>query len=53
MPIYEYYCPTCKREITITQTISERDRGASCPGCGSRKIEARLGIFFAKTSRKS
>jgi putative FmdB family regulatory protein len=53
MPLYEYYCPTCKREISITQTIQEHQQGANCPTCGSRDLEARLGTFFSKTSRKS
>jgi putative FmdB family regulatory protein len=53
MPLYEYYCPTCKREFTITQTMQERERGAACPTCGSRNLEPRLGSFFSKTTRKS
>ncbi len=53
MPLYEYYCPTCKKEISMTQTIKEHDKGTSCPTCGSRKLEPRLGTFFSKTSRKS
>jgi len=53
MPLYEYYCPSCKREVSITQTISEHERGAICPSCGSRDLERRLGTFFSKTSRKS
>lgn len=53
MPLYEYYCPTCQREVSITQTIPEHRQGASCPRCGRRDLEARLGTFFAKTSRKS
>jgi len=53
MPLYEYYCPTCQREVSITQTMQEHQQGASCPGCGRRDLEPRLGTFFAKTSRKS
>jgi putative FmdB family regulatory protein len=54
MPLYEYYCPTCKKEISVTQTIAEHGRGGTtCPTCGSRELEPRLGTFFSKTSRKS
>ena len=32
MPLYEYYCETCRREVTLTMTISEHDKGgAVCP----------------------
>jgi putative FmdB family regulatory protein len=53
MPLYEYYCPTCKKEISVTQTMDEHTRGATCPTCGGRNLEPRLGTFFSKTSRKS
>jgi putative FmdB family regulatory protein len=53
MPLYEYYCPNCKQEVSITQTISEHAQGGTCPKCKSRNLEPRLGTFFSKTSRKS
>jgi putative FmdB family regulatory protein len=54
MPLYEYYCATCKREVTLAMTMSEHDRGdAACPGCGGRPLQPLVGSFFAKTSRKS
>jgi putative FmdB family regulatory protein len=54
MPLYEYYCETCRREVTLSMTISEHDRGSAvCPGCQSRDIRPLLGTFFSKTSRKS
>jgi putative FmdB family regulatory protein len=53
MPLYEYYCARCKKEISITQTVKEHEAGAACPACGSRDLEPRLATFFSKTSRKS
>jgi putative FmdB family regulatory protein len=53
MPLYEYYCPTCQRAVSITQTIQEHQQGASCPRCGRRDLEARLGTVVAQTSRTS
>ena len=27
MPLYEYYCETCKREVTVPMSVSEHDKG--------------------------
>jgi putative FmdB family regulatory protein len=54
MPLYEYYCPACKQEVTLAMSMSEHDRGAAaCPGCGGRALQPLVGSFFARTSRKS
>ena len=54
MPQYEYFCDTCKKEVTLAMTISEHDRGgAACPQCGDRGLRPLVGTFFSKTSRKS
>ena len=53
MPLYEYFCDRCQKEVALTQTLSEHAKGAACPECGSREMRALVGPFFAKTSRKS
>jgi putative FmdB family regulatory protein len=54
MPTYAYLCPTCQKEFTVVQTIKEHEEHPPvCPTCGSKEIEAQMGTFFAKTSRKS
>lgn len=54
MPIYEYYCETCRKEVTLTMSITQHDQGtAACPGCGGRSLRPLVGAFFSKTSRKS
>ena len=53
MPLYEFYCEKCRKEVTLTQTMSEHARGAACPECGSRELRPLVGTFFSKTSRKS
>lgn len=54
MPLYEYFCQQCQREVTISMSISQHDKGeASCPQCGERRLQPLVGTFFAKTSRKS
>ena len=54
MPLYEFYCEKCRKEVSMTLTISERQKGkVACPTCGSRELRPLVGTFFAKTSRKS
>ena len=54
MPLYEFYYDKCKREVSLTMTISEHDKGnAACPQCGSRKMRQLVGTFYSKTSKKS
>ena len=54
MPSYEFFCEKCNKEVTLTLTISERDRGEyKCPGCGGKTLQPLMGAFFSKTSRKS
>lgn len=40
MPIYEYHCPKCLKEVSIFfLTVSEAGgKKPSCPECGSRKL---------------
>ena len=54
MPMYEYYCEGCKKEVTRTMSISEHDKGgAVCPQCGGRSLRPLMGTIFTQTSRKS
>ena len=54
MPLYEYFCEKCQREVSVTMTISEHDKGGvACPQCGGKNLRQLVGTFFSKTSRKS
>jgi putative FmdB family regulatory protein len=54
MPLYEFFCDTCQREVSVTMTISAREKGdITCPQCGGRALRPLVGTFFSKTSRKS
>ena len=54
MPVYEYYCDGCQKEVTLSMSISEHDRAqAACPACGGHGLRPLVGTFFSKTSRKS
>lgn len=53
MPLYEFYCPHCRQEISMTLTVKERAEGGSkCPKC-QRDLEPRMATFYSKTSKKS
>jgi len=34
-PLYEYYCPTCQREVSIAQTIQEHSREPPAPAAAA------------------
>ena len=33
MPIYEYYCSSCKSKFELLRPLSHAEQGASCPQC--------------------
>ncbi len=41
MPIYEYHCPECKKDVSIffLSFSDARNEAAICPECGSKKLE--------------
>lgn len=54
MPLYEYFCEKCRKEVTVPMSISEHDKATPpCPECGGREMKPLVGAFFSKTSRKS
>lgn len=54
MPLYEYRCDRCERDVTIPMSISQHDKGgATCPQCGDAGLRPQLGTVFTQTSRKS
>lgn len=54
MPTYEFLCPKCQKEFTVTMTIRERgEKQPACPTCGSTDLESVFSSVVTKTSRKS
>jgi putative FmdB family regulatory protein len=54
MPHYEFYCEKCRKEVSLTLTMGERERGDyQCPDCGGKSLQPLMGAFFSKTSRKA
>ena len=47
MPIYEYYCPKCKKEFELMRPISESGSQGACPTCGT-KADKLVSVFASK-----
>ena len=54
MPVYEYYCDSCRRTMAVTLSISEHGKIVpACPQCGGKGLQPVVSTFFSQTSRKS
>ncbi len=54
MPTYEYLCKECKKTFSMMLSLAEYEKGrVTCPKCKSKKVEQKVGAFFAVTSKKS
>src|SRR5260370_40294376 len=54
MPVYEYHCDKCKRDVRVTLSISAHNKAkVACPRCGNKGLRPLVSTFFAQTSRKS
>ncbi|MBI4610063.1 MAG: zinc ribbon domain-containing protein [Candidatus Rokubacteria bacterium] len=54
MPQYDFFCEKCSKEVSLTLTFSEREKGDfQCPQCGGKNLQPLMATFFSKTSRKS
>ncbi len=52
MPLYEFFCPRCQKEVSMTLTITEREGGGvQCPNCQG-SLEPVMATFYSKTSKK-
>jgi putative FmdB family regulatory protein len=54
MPMYEYYCDNCRRDVSVTLSISEHEKAtAACLQCGNTALRPLVSAFLSQTSRKS
>jgi putative FmdB family regulatory protein len=46
MAVYEYLCPKCRNQFELIQPMSEADKSAGCPKCGSeaQKLISSFGL---------
>ena len=49
MPIYEYYCTSCKREFEALRPASQSQDSASCKTCGE-PAQRQLSTFSFKSN---
>ena len=48
MAVYEYLCPKCRNEFELMRPMSEAEKPAKCPKCGSR-VQKLISVFGSKT----
>jgi putative FmdB family regulatory protein len=48
MAVYEYLCPKCRNQFELMRPMSEAEKPAKCPRCGS-KAEKLVSSFGSKT----
>lgn len=45
MPLYEYFCPTCKETFEALRPAPEADAPTACPTCGQPSTQRILSLF--------
>jgi putative FmdB family regulatory protein len=54
MPMYEYKCLDCGKELVLSLSLKDHDSGSvACPSCNSKRMEQLITSVMAQTSRKS
>ena len=48
MAVYEFLCPKCRNEFELMRPISEAEKPAKCPTCGS-EAQKLISSFGSKT----
>ena len=54
MPTYEFHCEKCKKDFSVTISISDYDKKKyHCPKCKGKKVKQLISSFQTVTSKKS
>ena len=54
MPVYEFECLDCGKEVTLVISVSEYEKkDFKCPECGSKKLERLVSSVQVVTTKKS
>lgn len=52
MPVYEFFCPTCKSSFELLRSMRDYDHDADCPNCAAPARKT-LSVFAAITNTRS
>ena len=50
MPVFEYQCLSCRKDFELLH-LAGREVKKACPDCGSVRVEERVSVFSAGSSR--
>lgn len=53
MPLYEYYCATCKTKFEALRSRQQADTPIQCPQCESSTTSRVLSLFAAHTGSQA
>lgn len=53
MPIYEFYCPKCRRKVSVLSKSVSASSKSRCPNCDSQDLKRLLTTFSYHRSAKS
>jgi len=53
MPLYEYYCPTCKSTLELLRPPSQADAPVNCPNCQETTPQRILSLFASSVKSSS
>lgn len=42
MPLYEYHCKTCAKDVEVL--LTRRDETPECPDCGGQRLDRQLSV---------
>ena len=49
MPIYEYVCDDCQKEVELIRPMSQADAPLICEACGGTHLKRKLALCFARS----
>lgn len=53
MPIYEFYCPKCRRKVSVLSKSVSASSAGCCPTCGSQDLKRLVTTFSYHRSTKT